>query len=241
MIATTVDESGTRRAVTKLVDGDRLVSCTCCTSEACCLYDANTLYETEFLQYEDLPETWNEGEFTKLDPPLTAPQMGDNPDGWFDGFTAYYTDPNFVFGNMGYIGIYDSTDTLYSSAIDFAPVALGTCLNDFLTDDFPDTLGMSGGGFELTVYRTGPCRWEFTDNNYPYGIGGITGTVSGLIVFHGDNPNDTDKWQRFEASIGYNFPDAQDGGAFGGFKEFNDNSTPLYNYVFNNSVVITVF
>jgi len=42
MIATTVDESGTRRAVTKLVEGERLVSCTCCTSAAeCCVYPAS--------------------------------------------------------------------------------------------------------------------------------------------------------------------------------------------------------
>jgi hypothetical protein len=42
MIATTVDESGTRRAVTKLVEGERLVSCTCCTAAAeCCVYPAS--------------------------------------------------------------------------------------------------------------------------------------------------------------------------------------------------------
>jgi hypothetical protein len=42
MIATTVDESGTRRAVTKLVEGERLVSCTCCTVSAeCCVYPAS--------------------------------------------------------------------------------------------------------------------------------------------------------------------------------------------------------
>jgi len=44
MIATTVDESGTRRAVTKLVEGERLVSCTCCTAVAgCCMYPASQL------------------------------------------------------------------------------------------------------------------------------------------------------------------------------------------------------
>jgi len=42
MIATTVDESGTRRAVTKLVEGERLVSCTCCVI-VCCMYPANQL------------------------------------------------------------------------------------------------------------------------------------------------------------------------------------------------------
>ena len=42
MIATTVDEFGTRRAVTKLVDDERLVSCTCCTAgESCCVYPAS--------------------------------------------------------------------------------------------------------------------------------------------------------------------------------------------------------
>jgi hypothetical protein len=42
MIATTVNESGTRRAVTKLVEGERLVSCTCCTVGAeCCVYPAS--------------------------------------------------------------------------------------------------------------------------------------------------------------------------------------------------------
>jgi hypothetical protein len=54
MIATTVDESGTRRAVTKLVEGERLVSCTCCT-EGCCPYPAEQL-GIGYLE-EDLPDT----------------------------------------------------------------------------------------------------------------------------------------------------------------------------------------
>jgi hypothetical protein len=55
MIAVTVDESGTRRAVTKLVEGERLVSCTCCTTAECCMYPANQLGigYTE----DDLPDT----------------------------------------------------------------------------------------------------------------------------------------------------------------------------------------
>ena len=226
MIATTVDEFGTRRAVTKLVEGERLVSCTCCVSEACCLYDAKTLYETEFLQYTDLPQTWNEGEFARLAPPLTAPQMGDNPDGWFDGFTAYYTDPNFVFGNMGYIGIYDSTDTQYSSAIDFAPVALGTCLNDFLTDDFFDEYVLDDGAVQIGVTRTGPCRWAGLTNSY----GGIAGNfVSGEIVFHDNTTGDPDEIQRFEATMEYDLPDfGLQKLPFGGLKDNNDMPEGVY-------------
>ena len=54
MIATTVDEFGTRRAVTKLVDDERLVSCTCCVI-VCCMYPADQLGigYTE----DDLPDT----------------------------------------------------------------------------------------------------------------------------------------------------------------------------------------
>jgi len=36
-----VDESGTRRVITKLVDGNRLVSCACCESGECCVYPAS--------------------------------------------------------------------------------------------------------------------------------------------------------------------------------------------------------
>ena len=226
MISTTVDESGTRRAVTKLVEGERLVSCTCCVSEACCLYDANTLYETEFLQYEDLPETWNEGEFTKLDPPLTAPQIGDNPNGWYDGFTAYYTDPNFVFGNMGYIGIYDSTNTQWSTAIDFAPVSLGTCLNDFLTDDFFDEYALDDGLVQITVTRTGPCLWAGSTNSY----GGIAGNfASGEIVFHDNIAGDPNEIQRFEATMEYDLPNfGYQKNPFGGLKDNNDTPEGVY-------------
>jgi hypothetical protein len=44
VIATTVDESGTRRAVTKLVDEERRVSCSCCVEASeCCMYPADQL------------------------------------------------------------------------------------------------------------------------------------------------------------------------------------------------------
>lgn len=43
MIATVVDEFGIRRAVTKLVEGERLVSCTCCGPTVCCMYPADQL------------------------------------------------------------------------------------------------------------------------------------------------------------------------------------------------------
>jgi hypothetical protein len=56
VIATTVDESGTRRAVTKLVEGERFVSCTCCTTAECCMYPAQGLLDGDYTA-ADLPDS----------------------------------------------------------------------------------------------------------------------------------------------------------------------------------------
>jgi hypothetical protein len=62
MIATTVDEFGTRRAVTKLVEGERFVSCTCCTLAeiTCCLLDTQIdliIFPSGAISQNKLPPT----------------------------------------------------------------------------------------------------------------------------------------------------------------------------------------
>jgi hypothetical protein len=221
MIATTVDESGTRRAVTKLVEGERLVSCTCCTVEECCTYPASGLGRDKW-DNNDLPDTL-EINWAPDYAATVVTKSGSSYTG--SGLTLQIVGGSWVLS--------DDTDS----------TTVGICLlkgaGGRVDDQWADSYTLDGGGFTITVYRTGLCQWEGTDDNYPSGVGDITGTVSGFIVFYGNGTSDEEKLQRFEAGISYDFlPELQDAGAFSGTKE--NNNTPAGDYEFNGNVEITV-
>lgn len=220
MIATTVDEQGTRRAVTKLVDDERLVSCTCCTVEDCCAYPASGLGRDKW-DNNDLPDTL-EINWAPDYAATVVTKSGGSYTG--SGLTLQIVSGSWVLS--------DDTDS----------TTVGICLlkgaGGRVDDQWADSYTLDGGGFTITVYRTGLCQWEATDNNYPSGIGDITGTVSALIVFYGNSTSDDDRLQRFEASISYGFPQLQDSGSFGGLKDINN--SPEGDYEFNGNVEITV-
>lgn len=216
MIATTVDESGTRRAVTKLVEGERLVSCTCCTVEECCAYPASGFGRDKW-DNNDLPDTL-EINWAPDYAATVVTKSGGSYTG--NGLTLQIVSGSWVLS--------DDTDS----------TTVGICLlkgaGGRVDDQWADSYTLDGGGFTITVYRTSLCRWEASDDNYS--SGGLVGTVSGLIEFDGNTSNDEEKLQRFEASIAYAFPG--DGGAFGGLKDINN--TPAGDYEFNGNVEITV-
>lgn len=217
-IATTVDESGIRRAVTKVIEGERLVSCTCCTAEeACCTYPASGFGRDQW-DNDDLPDTleinWAPNYSATVVTRSGATYTG-------DGLTLQIVSGSWVLS--------DSENT----------TTVGICLlkgeGGRVDDVWEDAYLVDDGfGFALTVYRTGLCTWEGTDTNYE--IFGETGTLSALIQFNGNLNNDENSVQRFSATMSYAFP--SDSGAFGGTKD--NNGDPQGNYEFGGSVVLTV-
>jgi hypothetical protein len=149
VIATTVDESGTRRAVTKLVEGDRLVSCTCCTPVdiTCCLLDTQLdldLYPNGAISQDKLPPTIV-----------------------LDG----------VQYSLGTLGYGDTTDgvflesgvwAVYKSGVRTTRRCLISNIATDIEDEFPDTLSLTYSAFGYTVTasltRTSLCTYEGTDS-----------------------------------------------------------------------------
>jgi hypothetical protein len=147
MIATTVDESGTRRAVTKLVEGERLVSCTCCTAAdiTCCLLDTQidlVLYPSGAISQDKLPPTII-----------------------LDGVTY----------SLGTLGYGDTTDgvflesgvwAVYKSGVRTTRRCLVSNIATDIEDEFPDTVTVSYSNFGLTVTtsltRLSLCYYEGT-------------------------------------------------------------------------------
>jgi hypothetical protein len=147
MIATTVDESGTRRAVTKLVEGERLVSCTCCTAAdiTCCLLDTQLdldLFPNGAITQDKLPPT------------------------------IILDDVQYSLGTLGYG---DTTDgvflesgvwAVYKSGVRTTRRCLISNIATDIEDEFPDTVTVSYSNFGLTVTtpltRLSLCYYEGT-------------------------------------------------------------------------------
>jgi len=147
MIATTVDESGTRRAVTKLVEGERLVSCTCCTAAdiTCCLLDTQLdldLYPNGAISQDKLPPTIV-----------------------LDGVT-------YSLGTLGYgnttngVFLESGVWAVYKSGVRTTRRCLVSNIATDLEDEFPDTVTVSYSNFGLTVTtsltRLSLCYYEGT-------------------------------------------------------------------------------
>ena len=147
MIATTVDEQGTRRAVTKLVEGERLVSCTCCTPVdiTCCLLDTDldlVLYPNGAITQDKLPPTIV-----------------------LDGVT-------YSLGTLGYgdttngVFLESGVWAVYKSGVRTTRRCLVSNIATDIEDEFPDTLTATYSNFGLTVTasltRTSICLYEGT-------------------------------------------------------------------------------
>jgi hypothetical protein len=169
MIAVTVDESGTRRAVTKLVEGERLVSCSCCAEGdlGCCLLDT----QIDLLLYPNGAITQS-----KLFPTIVL-----------DGVT-------YSVGTLGYgdttNGVFFETGTwaVYKNGIRTTRRCLISNLNTDIEDEFPDTLSLSYSAFGYTVTatltRTSLCLYEGIDSE---GCGGSLSYAGGNFGFSPSN------------------------------------------------------
>jgi hypothetical protein len=149
MIATIVDEQGTRRAVTKLVDGERFVSCTCCTPAniTCCLLDTDLdldLYPNGAISQDKLPPT------IVLDGVTYSL-----------GTLGYGDTTNGVFLESGEWAVYKSTNRTTRRCL------ISNIATD-IEDEFPDTLSLTytAVGYTVTasLTRTSLCSYEGTDS-----------------------------------------------------------------------------
>ena len=139
-----------RRVITKVVEEERRVSCSCCETGECCMYPADQLGigYTE----DDLPDT------------IEAPS-GDGPPG---GPRPRGT---FTRNGSGYEGTYDGDPFTYQ-IIGTSWQSLCNCLfycsdNDF-TDEFADGYDYDNAGVGQTGFleRTSLCVWS--DQLYYY-------------------------------------------------------------------------
>jgi hypothetical protein len=180
MIATTVDESGTRRAVTKLVEGERLVSCTCCTSEGCCPYPAEQL-GIGYLE-EDLPDT------ITFDPNFTADigaaiQTATRSGEIYTTPTYTYTIGGNTFTKTSSVGrglegdpgvdvwgvLRDGLDPENSNGCLFR-VGDGDSLDNVeWRDDYLDTYEVTTSGGTFEINRVSLCEWSGFDPNFGLG------------------------------------------------------------------------
>jgi hypothetical protein len=144
-----------RRIITKVVNGVRRVSCSCCEEPECCMYPADRLGVGYAV--EDLPDKikFVGGEFTKNNPPL-----------------VFTNDPNVLiyygFASEG-VGIAGG-EGLWRQFVDFGGTEGAGCLigdigGSLFTDDFADTYMVTHNTGSGTVSRTSLCVWEGEDNN----------------------------------------------------------------------------
>jgi hypothetical protein len=195
MIATTVDEQGTRRVVTKLVEGERLGSCSCCSAEdpSCCilstLIDLDEFPTAEITQDKLPPSILFEGNVL----PVGDMGYGDTENGVFYEGNVWAVYKNFS----------RSTRTCLISD-----------LRDDIQDTFPDDLSLSytvqGLTIQATLNRVSLCVYEGQDDNSQFGP--CTGSIvynqllaGSLLPPYGNN------WVLGGFSfIDYNFNDDED-------------------------------
>ena len=148
MIAVTVDAQGTRRAVTKLVGDNRLVSCTCCSgSITCCLLDT----DIDLIVYPNGAITQD-----KLPPTIVLDGVT-----YSVGTLGYGDTTNGVFLESGVWAVYKSGSRTTRRCL------ISNIAAD-IEDEFPDTLSLTYSAFGYTVTasltRTSLCLYEGIDS-----------------------------------------------------------------------------
>jgi hypothetical protein len=159
---------GDRRIITKVVNGQRRVSCSCCEDVECCMYPAEAV-ESGLITFEDLPDeilTVNGFSLPKVGP-LDASGLVPFP------YLVYY-------GQLGEgVGI-ATGEGLWSNQTDFSGGFGSTvdlaCLfdgrfpkpesSDWYVDNFADIYNFdTGEGTTGTVTRELLCVWRGLTNN----------------------------------------------------------------------------
>lgn len=165
MIAVTVDAQGTRRAVTKLVGNNRLVSCTCCTPTVCCMYPANQLGVgyTE----DDLPDTINfSGQIMGVPTYVVATRSGSEYVTATQSNALGQTFTQTIFVDFEYGEWIISGNATGDPCLFIDDISEEFAIEDFFADTYEVSGPVSG-----TVTRQTRCVWSGTGltlSNYGY-------------------------------------------------------------------------
>jgi hypothetical protein len=162
---------GQRRIITKVVNGQRRVSCSCCEEGECCPYPAE--YYGSLFDLEDLPdEVVGIGQDNAYEANFIKNGSGDTPYGGFiDEFPARIIRVN-IFG-FWYWDLQAFTES--NQWVSFQDVQPNPCLiyepfaenGSFTKDNFEDTYKITAyrANNEIqwiyTVERVSLCRWEY--------------------------------------------------------------------------------
>lgn len=174
---------GARKVITKVVGGQKMVSCSCCEEEgACCMYPAQALNE-EALTYQDLPEQVevfvDAGEsvfMQRIDPPIQE-----------YGIVVYYEEIGNGYSegeNYIYRGEGEESYTVFLGGEIFYASCLFTNPEDFRVQDaFADAYNWSNGE-SGSIERTSLCRWQGIGRLYYY-----DGDDSSVEAFYNGPPH----------------------------------------------------
>jgi hypothetical protein len=175
-IKTIVDEAGVRRVITKLVDEERKVSCSCCTPTVCCMYPADQLGVgyTEI----DLPDTIQLDLLFDTTPGVSIVTLSRNGDQYgpytANGVSTYllvelneFLEPSWYLFSTDGDPLFDQYAE-YNSCLFFNPPP--DLNSQRIEDNFQDTYEVSGP-VSGTVTRQSICVWTGTGltlSNYGY-------------------------------------------------------------------------
>jgi len=166
--------NGDRRIITKVVGGQRRVSCSCCET-GCCMYPA-IAYTNALYEFEDLPdevEFWhNDGAGGALVGPIIVPKNGSAGEFFYGGETdfspriSHFTDEWLVGVNQIDPGLGDCL-ILDKLTIEPAPAAGDGTRSIWVFDRFEDiyTIDVAGGATD-ELSRNSLCVWGGSQSGY---------------------------------------------------------------------------
>jgi hypothetical protein len=161
---------GIKRIVTKVVNGQRRVSCSCWGAEGCCMYAADA-YGVLFGE-DDLPdEVKVEGIiYTKVDSPYTITAETESFEVYYEG--RLLQDPEV----QEFIAIANFAPSQWTQGTVLAFTSFDCLITEFslIKDTFEDTYTITTPYSSGTVSRIGLCEWQGTDQ---------FGCVIGILYF----------------------------------------------------------
>jgi hypothetical protein len=184
--------SGQPRIITKLVNGQRRVSCSCCEEAECCMYPAQALGDGIYT-WEDLPDqiiyrgrlAFNNAvidvTFNKLSPPAE----------WYDTLAYYIAEDSPAINSGDEDVIYRNTEDNWANWISGGISGIGICLIEGLEvvggteDTFLDTYAITSSDPDPffqgcdSITRVNLCTWL-----HPLEGCDLTTTLRGRIFYH---------------------------------------------------------
>jgi len=163
----TIKRSG-NRIITKVVNGVRRVSCSCCEESECCMYSSEAFRNGD-LSFEDLPDKiffvntqGQQFEINKVASPIYDDTTTGTPMTVYYGFVSDGIVLRGDGGGWGYWADFSPPDDLFECLITYYD---GTASSWPYADDFADTYTVTTPFSSGTVTRFALCNWAGLDGN----------------------------------------------------------------------------